>query len=201
MKLIFLFFNLLILQVYGQVNCSNSPINFTGFCYEYHEDGKISFIKEFKNNEAVGIWMKFDKKGNLVSQLNTKDKKDSLNLIYALYNEEVFQQLEEEIVVDYGDDHFAFFLEGTINQYVSKNFKYPESALEKGIQGRAYIKFSIEIDGKVSEVKIMRGVPDCPECDIEALRLIKSMPDWIPAVKDRKRVKSYLQIPVIFRLQ
>ncbi len=172
-----------------------------GYAKMYHENGKISFIKEFKNSEAVGIWMKFDKKGNLVSQLNTRDKKDSLNLIYLLYREEVFQQLEDEIFIDYGEDHDAIFTEGTLNQFVAKNYKYPDSAFELGLQGKIYVKFAIEIDGTVTDVKIVRGLPDCPECDLEAIKLMKSMPNWIPAVKDRKRVKSYMQFPIIITLR
>jgi periplasmic protein TonB len=91
--------------------------------------------------------------------------------------------------------------EAGIRAYLSKNFVYPQIALENGLQGKCYLRFTISSSGYVSEVKVIRGVPDCHECDEEALRLIRCMPQWIPAKKGDQPVASTYQMPVIFKLQ
>ncbi len=194
------FFLFLNLSLFGQVTCSTKPYNFTGFCFDYYQNGKIAYIKEFKNDDAIGIWMKFDEKGNLISQLNTRDKKDSLVLIYPLYQE---IEINEEELIDYGDDADPKFPGGheEMKRFLTENFVYPESAIDLGLQGKVYITFTVESNGKMTGIRVIRGVPDCPECDKEVIRLFKLMPNWIPAVENRKRVKRNMQIPFNFILQ
>ena len=50
-------------------------MDFSGFCIEYYAEGKIKWVKEFEGRNPIGIWMKFDEKGNLTKQLNTKENK------------------------------------------------------------------------------------------------------------------------------
>lgn len=87
-----------------------------------------------------------------------------------------------------------------MNQYFAKNFKYPQGAMEEGIQGKVYIKFVVEEDGTVTQVMVVRGITDCPECDVEAVRLIKQMPKWEPGKINGKAVKCYFTVPVTFKL-
>ncbi len=94
------------------------------------------------------------------------------------------------------------FVGGTaqMNQYFMKNMKYPERAIKEEIQGKVYIKFVVEEDGRPTQVMVMRGITDCPECDVEAVRLIKQMPKWEPGKINGKAVKCYYTIPVTFKL-
>jgi len=85
-------------------------------------------------------------------------------------------------------------------KYMKKNFTYPKSAQEKSIEGRAFVRFVIEKDGSVEDATIARGVTNCPDCDAEALRLIKNMPKWIPARQDENPVRVYFTMPVVFKL-
>lgn len=80
------------------------------------------------------------------------------------------------------------------------NLKYPQVALDMRLQGKCYVKFAISESGKVSNVLIARGVPDCPECDSEAVRVVKSMPAWSPAVNNGKAVSSWYNLPVAFKI-
>ncbi len=77
---------------------------------------------------------------------------------------------------------------------------YPQSAIEKGLQGRVYIGFIVEMDGTLSDIRILRGIPDCPECDAAALRMVKAMPSWDAAHVGGKPVRTRVQIPVHFSL-
>lgn len=83
-------------------------------------------------------------------------------------------------------------------KFMQDNIKYPEAAFKKGIQGRVIVKFIITKNGKIESPKIVKGVD--PELDAEAIRVVSSMPDWIPAENGGKPVASWFTIPVTFRL-
>ncbi len=85
-----------------------------------------------------------------------------------------------------------------MEKYLKDNLRYPETAREAGLEGKCYLRFVINEDGSITNVKITRGVPDCPECDAEAKRLIKTMPLWLPARVNGKPVRSYFDLPVRF---
>jgi periplasmic protein TonB len=84
--------------------------------------------------------------------------------------------------------------------YLGNNIKYPQTAVDMGIEGKAYLKFIVSESGNISNVKVIRGVQDCPECDAEAIRVIKSMPDWKPGKVNGKAVNSTFTLPVQFKL-
>lgn len=87
-----------------------------------------------------------------------------------------------------------------LSKFIADSIKYPAAAKKKGIQGRVYIGFYVEADGTLTEINVM--APLDPELDAEAMRIVKSMPRWIPAKdKEGKAVKAYYTLPVTFRLQ
>lgn len=110
-------------------------------------------------------------------------------------------KINNEIVYDLVDEPAEF----PGGMYACKNFiltnlVYPSKAKEKGIEGKCYLKFIITESGEVSNVKVIKGVQDCPECDQEAIRLIKSMPKWEPGKINGKPVNSTFTLPVQFKL-
>lgn len=84
--------------------------------------------------------------------------------------------------------------------FISKNLRYPEKMKEAHISGKVYLKFVVSETGELSDIKIARGIPDCKECDDEAVRMTKSMPKWIPGKNNGKVVKSIYNLPVKFQL-
>lgn len=84
-------------------------------------------------------------------------------------------------------------------QYIGKNINYPPIAQENGTQGRVTCQFIIGVDGSVRDVKVLRGVD--PYLDKEAIRVIQTMPKWIPGKQNGKAVSVKYTIPVVFRLQ
>ena len=82
--------------------------------------------------------------------------------------------------------------------FISENIKYPQSAMEKGIEGKCYIQFVIDVDGSITNVELMRGFDE--ECDAEALRVVNLMPKWKPGKKDGKPVRVHYMIPIAFKL-
>ena len=83
-------------------------------------------------------------------------------------------------------------------KFVTNNVKYPEKAKDEEISGRVFISFVIEKDGSVSNVEVKRGIGG--GCDEEAVRVIKSLPNWKPGIKDGKPVRVSYMMPINFKL-
>jgi protein TonB len=76
--------------------------------------------------------------------------------------------------------------------------KYPEMALDAGIGGRVFLRFVVSETGNISNVKVQRGIPDCKECDEEAVRVVRSMPAWKPGKNNGKAVNQWYNLPIRF---
>ena len=83
--------------------------------------------------------------------------------------------------------------------FLSTNVKYPATAIKDSIQGRVIATFIVEKDGSISGAKVVKHVSD--DLDAEAIRVIESMPKWIPGKQNGKEVRVKYTIPVTFRLK
>ncbi len=83
-------------------------------------------------------------------------------------------------------------------KYLNANLRYPVPALEGGIEGRVVVQFVVNKTGAISDIKIMQSLH--PLCDKEAIRLISSMPKWIPGRQNGNPVNVYFTIPIRFKL-
>jgi periplasmic protein TonB len=108
---------------------------------------------------------------------------------------------EQEVIYDIVDEQ-AEFPGGTpaLKMYMAENVIYPQTAVEKGFQGKCFLQFVVTKKGEITDIKVKKGVPNCPECDAESIRMVKSMPKWIPAKINGKAVNSTFNLPVSFRL-
>ena len=84
-------------------------------------------------------------------------------------------------------------------KWLSENVKYPAEAVEKGIKGRVIVQFVVTKDGKITDAEVARSVD--PLLDAEALRAIRSMPDWEPAQRDGQNIAVKYSLPIAFSLQ
>ena len=89
--------------------------------------------------------------------------------------------------------------QAALMQWLSSNIKYPTIAAENGIQGRVNVQFVVEKDGSLSDVRVISPVD--PSLDKEALRVVRSMPRWIPGKKNGSPVRVKYTVPVTFKLQ
>lgn len=85
-----------------------------------------------------------------------------------------------------------------LTKYLQKNVNYPAIAKEYNITGKVYVQFVVEKNGKVTNVKVVRGVDK--NLDDEALRVVKSFPDWNPGKQRGKAVRVYFTVPINFNL-
>lgn len=106
-------------------------------------------------------------------------------------SDEIFMVVEEQPEFPGGNE--------ALMKYISDNIKYPADAVSKGIQGRVITNFVVEKDGTLTDVQVARGVD--PSLDKEAIRLIESMPRWIPGKQRGEVIRVRFALPVVFRLQ
>ena len=80
-------------------------------------------------------------------------------------------------------------------QYLKENVQWPDT--ESCVQGRVIVSFIVETDGSLSDIKVVKSLDHL--FDNEALRVVKSMPKWIPGTQNGQTVRVKYTIPVIFR--
>ena len=83
-------------------------------------------------------------------------------------------------------------------KYIMENMKYPKQAMKEGIQGRVAVRFIVEKDGSISNVRPIHSVHTL--LDKEAVRVVKSMPKWSPGKQHGKPVRVQLIVPIMFKL-
>ncbi|MBR3408034.1 MAG: energy transducer TonB [Paludibacteraceae bacterium] len=128
---------------------------------------------------------------------------------------EVQQEVKEEVKVeedkrDEVEENVVFKVvetmpsfpggDAALMKFISDNVRYPAIAQENGIQGRAICQFTVEKDGSITDIQIVRSAGD-ETLDKEAKRVIKSMPKWSPGKQRGKAVRVSYTIPINFRLQ
>ncbi len=103
-----------------------------------------------------------------------------------------FQLVEEKPSFNGGDAN-------EFSKWVNSKLVYPEIAKENGVQGRVTLQFTVNTDGSVSNVKVLRGVDS--SLDKEAVRVVSMSPKWKPGKQRDRAVKVTYTFPVIFQLR
>ena len=118
---------------------------------------------------------------------------------YVEVEEEV---VEEEAIPFQLVEEKPSFQGGDANQFskwVNQRLVYPEIAKENGVEGRVTLQFTVEKDGTVTKVKVLRGVD--PSLDKEAVRVVSMSPKWKPGKQRDRAVPVTYTFPVIFQLR
>ncbi len=104
--------------------------------------------------------------------------------------DEIFQIVEQPATFKGGVQ--AFYT------YVQKNLKYPSQAQRMGMEGRVFVEFVVGKDGKITDVKVLRGIG--AGCDEEAVRVLKNSPPWNPGKQRGRPVRQRMVLPITFKL-
>lgn len=118
------------------------------------------------------------------------------------YQEAVEEVVEEEAIPLAIVEEKPTFLggdENTFGKWVFERLVYPEVAKENGVQGRVILNFVVNAEGRVVDIKVIRGVD--PSLDKEAMRVVAMSPKWKPGRQRDKAVKVRYTFPVIFQLR
>lgn len=132
-------------------------------------------------------------------KIETEDNKDKIVISAPVAapkvveeDDQVIFQVVETMPTFPGGDQALF-------KFLSDNIRYPVIAQENGIQGRVICQFVVNRDGSIVDVEVVRSVD--PSLDREAIRVIRSMPNWKPGMQRGKAVRVKYTLPVNFRLQ
>lgn len=110
----------------------------------------------------------------------------------------------EGVTSYYDCDQFPTFLGSSdprkfLEEWVYQYLRYPAEAVRDGVQGRVMVEFVINKDGKVSDVKVVKGVSE--ELDAEAMKVVAASPKWKPGKVNGEKVRCSMTIPIEFRLE
>ena len=108
---------------------------------------------------------------------------------------------DEDEIVEGSVEEDAQFPGGQVAllKYIRDHVTYPDAALKQGVQGMIILRFVVERDGRVGEIQVRSSLS--PECDREAIRVVKSMPRFIPAKLNGRPIRKWFTVPIRFIIQ
>lgn len=86
-------------------------------------------------------------------------------------------------------------------KFINKNIQYPQVEKENSIDGKVFLQFTVDKEGKISDIRVLRGVKAGPGLEKEAMRVVKLMPPWKPGKQNGRAVPVYFNLPVTFKLK
>jgi TonB family protein len=149
---------------------------------------KITEISVFKGQDAIKRYG--DKGKNGVVVMISKKENPFNKLGVHVENDEIFTEVEQQAEFPGG--------QGALGKYVSSNIKYPIYAERDRIEGKVFLSFIVTKSGAVSEISILKGLTD--DLNSEAIRVVRSMPNWKPAIQSGRAVNSRFILPIMFSL-
>ncbi len=137
--------------------------------------------------------------------MNMKNKKNILVFFFIVISFIGFSQQDDNITNDKDSIYvyvnqmpeFPGGVKGMM-EYINNNINYPYEAQQEGIGGKIYIQFEVKKDGSIGKTKILKSVH--PLLDEEALRVVKSLPKFIPGMKEGIPVNVWQSIPIQFKI-
>ena len=172
----------------------------------------IESITVLQKDAAIAVWG--EKGANGVIDITTKDAND---LKENQPDDKIFDK--PEVLPQFPGGETELY------GWLARNVKYPSEAIEYGVQGRIFVQFVVEKDGNISDIKISKvsdgraivvvakAKDDSPEelnkeneekglkaLQDESIRVVKAMPKWKPGTNKGKPVRSYFNLPIMFRL-
>lgn len=85
-------------------------------------------------------------------------------------------------------------------EFVKKNAVVPKME-ELTLKTKVFVRFIVDADGTLNNIQVIKGSIDCKACNEEAIRVVKAMPKWIPAVSYGQALSSTIVLPIQFKLQ
>ena len=83
--------------------------------------------------------------------------------------------------------------------FINDNIQFPKTVAEKNINDKCVVRFMVTTEGELKNIEVIKNIPECPECDMEAIRLIQSMPKWEPAIKNNIPTRTHMNLSITFK--
>ncbi len=166
-----------------------------GKCTEYENNGKIKFTGNYIHNFMVGQWNFYDPHNPRVHVSKAYSIKDSIRtdstdlypVVLASCISDLFKQ---DMPKFYTNDQDGF------RTFISNSLEYPATALQSGTMGRVYTQFVVDITGTISNIKVINSNND--DFKKEAIRVLKTSPNWIPGFHDNIPCNVSYIFPITF---
>jgi TonB family protein len=126
----------------------------------------------------------------LFAQKKHKTKGDS---IITATKEKIYTEVQQQPEFPGGVDSLLKFIDQTL--------VYPEAEKNKGVTGQVTLTFVVDMDGKIKNAKVERGIPGYPAFEKEALRVVSIMPRWNPGYHMGRRVSVFFTLPIEFTIK
>lgn len=200
-----------------------------GYWEFYDFDSKTVESGNFNNGLETGVWHVKDSKGRITTQYRCESgnfegeyiRFDTLGNKFHVKNY-VSDKLINEVIIDTVTylkndnrvDQMPILKECSslknidkkeecVNtkylKYIYGNISYPKKAIKYNVEGKAIISFTIDKEGSLENIKVIRGI--CKEIEEECIRIIKNSPKWSPGAKNGKPIKVNFNQPINFRLE
>jgi protein TonB len=111
---------------------------------------------------------------------------------------EIEEEESEEVFIIVEDAPAPIGGMSAFYEYVNSNIKYPRQALTMDIEGKVFVQFVVDKEGKLTDIEVIRGIGG--GCDEEAIRIIKNAPQWKAGKQRGKPVKVKMVLPITFRI-
>lgn len=136
----------------------------------------IAFMEVDKDQNRIGIIV--NKNGPINKLNNNKHKGD------------VFQIVDDPAMPPGGYE--------ALYERISGRLKYPKQAQNEGVEGKVYVQFIVDIDGSITDVKVVKGIG--AGCDQAAIDALSAENNWSPPMQSGKSVKQRIILPITFKL-
>lgn len=182
--------------------------------YSFTDDGQPKLVYEeqaekaymysvvYKNGTYIINYSSAYSSGNAVKSTNSMASKTttprrnltSSSTVCSTPSNKKTPIMEDNNIYETVDTKAQF--NGSLNSYIKKNLKYPAKAYMDGIKGTVVVSFVVEKTGEINNVQVAKSAES--SLNREAVRLVKYMPRWIPAIKNGRKVRSRVFISVVF---
>jgi protein TonB len=88
-----------------------------------------------------------------------------------------------------------------LDNYINKSVNYPQQAIDDDVSGTVHVSFVVDEKGRVTKAKVVNVANVGDGLDLEALRVVKNMPQWMPGKVNGKRVKTRMELPISFQVE
>jgi protein TonB len=85
----------------------------------------------------------------------------------------------------------------SLRAFIQRNIRYPEAAWNQKIEGKVFVTFTVETDGSITNIKVLRDIGG--GCGQEAVRVVSIMPKWKPGTQRGKPVRVQYNLPIVFQ--
>lgn len=158
----------------------------------WYDNGRLKNEIDFKNNKCDGSLISYWRNGQLKRKDIFENGKFIEGACYDSLGNNVEHYSHEKMPMFPGGDKALFV-------YLSETVRYPVEAQKKGVHGRVITQFVVDVDGKITNVQVIRGIS--PELDAEARRVVRGMPRWEPGVQYDNKVRVNYTLPINFKFR